>query len=162
LTLDDSIALLDYDIRFHFFLPADDAELQAQDPHTRFDRIEKLRQKRCRVLLVDDESVFRKSLATKFEIVYGAIVTEASTGISALEKTSMDPFDLILMDVFMPPGPTGVETCRTMREAGVRALIVLMSAYYTTADHQSAEALGVTLLNKPIDDALIEQILLNC
>jgi len=124
--------------------------------------IDKIKEKRRRILLVDDEIGFRISLRKKLERIYGASVEDAEGGRDALEKSSgEESFELILMDISMPD-LSGIETCKLMRSRGVTAYIVLMSARNDPQYRLQAEALGVTLLSKPLDEQALRRILLEC
>jgi CheY-like chemotaxis protein len=114
---------------------------------------------------VDDEDGFRRSLVFKLKGLYGADVEEATSGGMALKRleslTEDSDFDLILMDISMP-GPSGIEVYKELRKRGVNTLVVFMSAYFTADNQEEANALGVTLLNKPIDNVLLKSIILTC
>lgn len=122
--------------------------------------------KPCRVLVVDDEDGFRDSLIFKLKKVYGATVEEAKNGLMALNKIAEvregESFDLILMDISMPPGPTGIDISKEMLRRGAGGQIVLMSAYSTLEHQEEAQALGIILLPKPIDKDVLKNIILSC
>jgi two-component system, NarL family, nitrate/nitrite response regulator NarL len=80
-----------------------------------------------RVLLVDDQALFRKALAG---LVNGqldmTVVGEADSGLAALDQVrSLDP-DIVVMDVNMP-GSNGVEGVRAIRSAGYATRIVMLT-----------------------------------
>jgi CheY-like chemotaxis protein len=127
------------------------------------DTIEAIRKKRCRILIVDDEAVFRSGVVAKLKHIYGATVAQAESGSLALQMTSADcPYHLILMDILMPGSLNGIEACKAMRAAGVRVPIVLMSAFYTHQHRQEAATLNIPVVNKPLDYKVLEEILLKC
>jgi two-component system, chemotaxis family, chemotaxis protein CheY len=129
---------------------------------TNGDVVSRIRQKRCRILVVDDEDTFRASLIFKLRSLYGATVEDAETGLGALDSVSANrTFDLILMDIAMP-GMSGFEACKAIRDRGIQTQIALMSAYYDAENRAKAHALGITLLNKPLDHDALERILLEC
>lgn len=115
---------------------------------------------RRQILVVDDEDLFREGLVFKLRNLYSVAVDEAETGLIAIEKASTGRgFDLILMDVSLPD-IGGEQAYEAMRARGVDALIVLMSAY---EEYRGvAQALGVPFLDKPLDDAALEKLLLEC
>lgn len=82
---------------------------------------------KLRVLLVDDQPLFRRALATltsaQFDMV---VVGEGENGRDALEKTRALHPDLIVMDVNMP-GASGVDGVRAIREAGIGTPIVMLT-----------------------------------
>jgi signal transduction histidine kinase/ActR/RegA family two-component response regulator len=66
-----------------------------------------------RVLVVDDHEINRRAVALMLE-PFGVELTEAASGQEALDLAQAAPFDVILMDVYMP-GLDGRETCRRLR-----------------------------------------------
>ena len=67
------------------------------------------------VLVVDDNP-------TNLEVLHSALgnngleVWVATDGESAIEQATYSPPDLILLDVLMPPGIDGFETCRRLKK----------------------------------------------
>ena len=103
-----------------------------------------------RVLIVDDETNMRKTLADILRDE-GYQVTAAATGEEAVELCSNAGYDIVLMDVRMP-GMDGVEAFREIRrhQEGVR--VILMSAYGLESLKQAALDEGaVAFLAKPLD-----------
>jgi two-component system OmpR family response regulator len=135
----------------------------ALQPEAAHDWIDLIQAKRLRILVVDDGDAFRESLAFKLRNVYGAVVEEAGGGAEALRKMSggESPFDLVLLDVAMPD-IDGLQVCRTLLEQRVEARIVLMSAYFDAESQARTRSLGVSLLDKPLEDEVLEGILLAC
>jgi len=126
------------------------------------DNAERIRRKRCRILVVDDDALFRSGVVLTLRTTYGAAVEHARNGLLALEKCQEQQFHLVLMDVYMRGPLNGIEAAIKMRDAGVKTPVVLMSAYCTPEQEELAESLGLRLLLKPdiFDD--LEQILLAC
>lgn len=118
----------------------------------------RLQRKPLRILIVDDEDGFRRSLAFKLRRLYGGNVVEAQSGSVALNLAKSGVFDLILLDISMP-GMNGIDTFKEMRKLGINAHIVLMAAYYTPEHQEEAQALGVALLSKPIDQERLGTVL---
>jgi two-component system nitrate/nitrite response regulator NarL len=82
---------------------------------------------RLRILLVDDQPLFRRALATLISGQFDfAVVGEAENGRDALEKARALRPDLIVMDVEMPVA-TGVDGVRAIRQAGITAPIVMLT-----------------------------------
>src|SRR3981081_4632034 len=66
-----------------------------------------------RILVVDDVADNRAILLRRFQR-HGFEVTEADSGLKALELIESQEFDLVLLDVMMP-GIDGVETLKRIR-----------------------------------------------
>src|SRR4051812_21041872 len=84
------------------------------------------------ILIVDDERVICDLLAELLEDE-GYNVVRAYDGISGLAAAQRRKPDLILSDIMMP-GIDGVTLIRRLRERGIRAPAVLMSAVYSDVD----------------------------
>jgi DNA-binding NarL/FixJ family response regulator len=85
-----------------------------------------------RVLVVDDQAVFRQAMRTVLELTEGfEVCGEAATGLRAVElATILDP-DLVLMDVHLP-GLGGFEATRRIiadAQSGRSRRVVLLSTY---------------------------------
>ena len=80
-----------------------------------------------RVLLVDDQPLFRKALAGLINAQLDmAVVGEADSGLEALERVRTTSPDVVVMDVNMP-GSGGVEGVRAIRAAGFATKIVMLT-----------------------------------
>jgi CheY-like chemotaxis protein len=85
-------------------------------------------QSAVRVLIVDDQSVFRDAARAVVEATEGfASAGEAASGERALAQLGdVDPH-LVLMDVCMP-GMGGIEAARVLTETSPDVVVVLLSA----------------------------------
>ena len=102
------------------------------------------------VLVVDDEPNMRVTLAAILE-QEGYGVTIAATGEDAVEQTSKNRYDVVLMDVRMP-GLGGLEAFRAMRRLQPAVRVLMMSAYSMPEVEQKALEEGVVVfLSKPLD-----------
>ena len=82
---------------------------------------------KLRVLLVDDQPLFRRALATLISAQFDMIVVgEAENGRDALEKVRMLHPDIVVMDVNMPVA-TGVDGVNAIRGAGFSTPIVMLT-----------------------------------
>lgn len=98
------------------------------------------------VLLVDDESVIRRSIGALL-VEQGAVVTEAANGREALSiVTNGHGHDVILLDVAMP-GLNGPELIGELRSRGIDTPVILMSGF-TSSEAQKQHA-GGGFLRKP-------------
>lgn len=103
-----------------------------------------------RILIADDEPNMRLTLAAILR-AEGYRVDLAENGLSAVEKSQQNVYDVILMDVRMP-GLDGVAAFRQMRMQQCTARVILMSAYGMDDLKQMALDEGViAFLDKPLD-----------
>jgi len=100
-----------------------------------------------RVLVVEDESrmadVIRRSLAKE-----GLAADVAGRGEEALGMAAAVDYDAIVLDVMLP-GMSGFETCRMMRERGVWAPVLMLTAREAVEDR-------VVGLDSGADDYLVK------
>jgi len=80
-----------------------------------------------RVLLVDDEVAFVKSLA-KILVRKGMEVQAAHEGSAAIELTSQEEFDAIVLDVRMP-GMDGLATLEEIRKRDLLTPVLLLTGH---------------------------------
>lgn len=64
------------------------------------------------------------------------------------------PFDLVLLDMRMPPGIDGLETAQALRERNPVLPVIFFTAYSDYKDEHLEEQMGTPfrLLRKPIDE----------
>jgi len=105
---------------------------------------------RSQILLVDDEANIRRMLAALLR-EEGFTVAEAPNGNAALlQLETVDP-DVVLLDLFMPPGPDGLETLTGIRERVRTMPVIMMSGKAQLADAVRAVKLGAfQFLEKPL------------
>jgi two-component system, OmpR family, response regulator len=101
-----------------------------------------------RVLVVEDEermaSVIRRSLAKE-----GLAADVAGRGEDALWMARSIDYDAIVLDLMLP-GMSGFETCRRLRESGVWAPVLILTARDAVADRVEALDSGADdYLSKP-------------
>jgi two-component system, sensor histidine kinase len=102
-----------------------------------------------RVLAVDD-SEDNLTLIQMFLRGTGVELTTAESGMRALELSAKTPFDLILMDIQMPE-MDGHETTRRLRQSGVTAPILALTAHAIRTEHDRCLAAGCNaVLTKPV------------
>lgn len=113
-----------------------------------------------RVLLVDDHPVVRAGLRAVLETSGLEVVAEAADGTEALELAAHTRPDVVLCDLRLGEGMSGIDVTRALtEEAGGPAVVIL-----TTYDRDSellgaidAGALGYVLKDEP-PDQIIEAI----
>ncbi len=106
-----------------------------------------------RILVVEDNSVSRE-LAMHMLKQLGHEVATVGNGRAAVDLQTTQPFDLIVMDVWMPE-MDGLEACRKIRELevpnGRRTPIIALTAHAIRGDRAACIAAGMDeYLTKPI------------
>lgn len=86
-----------------------------------------------RLLLIDDDTALRQSLAEQLELHEEFETVGADSAGAGLEIAKSDHFDLILLDVGLPD-MDGREACRLLRKSGVRTPVIMLTAAATDAD----------------------------
>ncbi len=105
---------------------------------------------KARVLLVDDEEDFLKTLAERLES-RGLNVTTATSGESALASVEGHEYDLIVLDLAMP-GFDGIETLKRIKAKQPDAEIIMLSGQGSIRTSIEAMKLGACdFLQKPVD-----------
>ena len=86
-----------------------------------------------KILLVDDDEALRQTLAEQLEMDGEFETVAVGDGAAALDAAKDSHFDLILLDVGLPD-IDGREVCRLLREAEIRAPIIMLTAATSDAD----------------------------
>ena len=103
---------------------------------------ERPKDRKSRLLLVDDAAFFRDMLAATLQAA-GFEVVKAGSGAQALGHITRDPhFDAVLIDVDLPDG-SGFELATRLREGGARAEMIALAPYATRDIVRNAEAAGM-------------------
>lgn len=116
--------------------------------------------RRLRFLVVDDTEDIREVMARMVER-QGHLVDQAADGVEAVERLSVDRYDLMLLDLSMPR-MTGEEVVRWLREhpdRGEGLRVVVVSAW--AGEKRSVlQELGVTdVLPKPFRRQHLEDLI---
>jgi DNA-binding response OmpR family regulator len=101
-----------------------------------------------RVLIVEDESRLAGFVQQGLTQA-GHVADIATTGPEGLERAATTPYDAILLDLMLP-GQSGLDVLRNLREFGINAPVVIVSAL-TDSKHVvgGLEAGAVDYLRKP-------------
>ena len=82
-----------------------------------------------RVMICDDHEVVREGLRGLISRQAGmSVVGEAGTVAEAVEMAARSKPDVVIMDVRLPDG-SGVEACRSIREANPDVRVVMLTSY---------------------------------
>src|SRR5262249_18034261 len=102
----------------------------------------------ARILAIDDDPDVVYIIRAYLD-PHGHAVATATTSEQALEIAAAQPFDLVLCDIGMPK-QNGIDVCRSLRDAGYRGKLVLMTGWenYELSGEQRAVAFD-SLLKKP-------------
>ncbi len=108
---------------------------------------------RTRVLLVEDVPANQMIVATMLRRE-GHCVDVAESGLTALDMLAERPYDLVLLDIFMP-GIDGLETSRRVRRLpgpAARVKVVALTANVSPEDRANYLAAGMDdLVPKPVE-----------
>jgi DNA-binding NarL/FixJ family response regulator len=109
-----------------------------------------------RVLVVDDQELFRRGLTMLLNVETDIeVVGEAADGASAVGlATDMAP-DVVLMDVRMPK-QTGIEACTAIKDASPHARIIMLTVSDEEADLYEAVKNGAS--GYLLKDSSIEEV----
>ena len=106
------------------------------------------------MLVVDDDEMIRELLHHILELGAYSVVA-APSGEQALEdyvqaRQEEQPFDLVIMDLTIPGGMSGLETTRRLKELDPDARIIVSSGYSVDPVMSAYEEYGFcAVLNKP-------------
>jgi CheY-like chemotaxis protein len=117
-----------------------------------------------KILLVEDEKAVRDVVLQTLEN-HGYVVVEADSGFSARQAWTRHggSFDLLMTDLVLPGGVTGLELCDLLRahKPGLKVLLASgYSAELTTLGLASAK--GITILRKPFSTLVLAETVRKC
>ncbi len=103
-----------------------------------------------RLLLVEDEARVARFVARGLREASYAVEV-AATGEDALYQAAINTYDAVILDV-MIPAPDGFEVCRRLREFGVRAPVLMLTARDAVEDRIAGLDTGADdYLTKPFE-----------
>jgi two-component system chemotaxis response regulator CheY len=103
------------------------------------------------ILIVDDDPMIRKLIATTLEDISGYRLQEAADGLEAVERAVTARPEIVFLDIDMPR-LNGIEACRRLRSdpATAEATIVMLTGDSGDIAERGAQAAGADLfLTKP-------------
>ncbi|ORZ00410.1 hypothetical protein BCR43DRAFT_485167 [Syncephalastrum racemosum] len=111
-----------------------------------------------RVLLVDDDSIFRK-VSTRLLQMAGCTTDVAVDGLEAINKLNGERYDIVLMDIMMP-NLDGISATRNIRRYDTWTPIISMTANTNDQDVREYIMSGMTdILPKPLDHHVLAKLL---
>ncbi len=103
-----------------------------------------------RVLVVDDDEVQRE-VTTRLLRKLGYKVSTAGSGEEAVEALKVNPQDLVVLDMIMPPGIDGTDTYRRILELNPAQRAIIISGYSESDRVEEAQRLGAgEFVRKPL------------
>ncbi|MBF0233583.1 MAG: response regulator [Desulfamplus sp.] len=96
------------------------------------------------VLLVDDSKFVRKGISKELPIIFGdreLIFSEACNGNEALELLYAKSYDIVFLDLTMPE-KTGYEVLEDLKEKGIKANIIVLTADIQPESEKIVRSLG--------------------
>jgi DNA-binding NarL/FixJ family response regulator len=111
-----------------------------------------------RILIVDDDEVFGKSLESRLrEDDRIEVVGRATRGTDALRLTRTLEPDIVLMDIAMPR-MDGLTAARRLRKTCPGVRVVMLTGSDVVADQNRAREVGAQYFRKDALDGLVEAI----
>ena len=103
-----------------------------------------------KVLVVDDDTGLRLTVASALRGASRFRVDEAFDGVHAVEKIKQQTFDIVILDVDMPR-LNGLDALRQIKEYDPRIIVLILTAYANIDDAVRAVKDGAyNYLSKPI------------
>jgi DNA-binding response OmpR family regulator len=103
-----------------------------------------------RLLIVEEQANQARVMAIGLRLEGFEVETAATSG-EALERLSVRPFDLAVVDLMLP-GTNGIQLARIVREQHPAVRVVLMSAYHLSERQLSRADCGAAgFVPKPLD-----------
>lgn len=116
------------------------------------------------VLLVDDSKFVRKGISKELPTIFGdreLIVSEACNGNEALELLYSQSYDIVFLDLTMPE-KTGYEVLEDLKEKGIKANIIVLTADIQPDAEKivrSLGAIGYMEKQRPLNRDLLIKVL---
>ncbi|HEX5659913.1 MAG TPA: response regulator [Polyangiales bacterium] len=112
------------------------------------------------ILVVDDSKVMREMIVACLRALDGARFTHAASGLEAIERLSLAPFDLVFLDLNMPDigGFEVVEFIRGQDELKALPIIVVTTRGDDGSRSRALSAGATSFMTKPFEpDAIVAE-----
>ncbi|HEY6880206.1 MAG TPA: response regulator [Polyangiales bacterium] len=112
------------------------------------------------ILVVDDSKVMREMVVACLRPLDGAHFTHAASGLEAIERLSMTPFDLVFLDLNMPDigGFEVVEFIRAQDELKSLPIIVVTTRGDESSRSRALSSGATRFMTKPFEpDAIVAE-----
>jgi CheY-like chemotaxis protein len=103
------------------------------------------------ILVVDDDPLIRRLIATTLEDVSGFDLVEAGNGLEAIERAEKTEPSIVFLDIDMPH-LDGIATCAELRSSprtSGATIVILTAATDDRAERRAGEAGADLFLTKP-------------
>jgi two-component system chemotaxis response regulator CheY len=112
-------------------------------------------------LIVDDSKVMREMVIACLRAIDGAVFTQASSGLEALERLSLRPFDFVVLDLNMPDigGYEVIEFIRGQDKLRTLPILVLTTRGDESSRLKALSAGATRFMTKPFSpEALLGEV----
>ena len=112
-----------------------------------------------KILIVDDSPTIRRMIKASLQTLGGIVFDEAGSGLEAIERLSLDPVSLVILDLNMPD-MHGREVIEFMRAHGAYAglpIIVLTTRKDETSRTAILSAGASLYMTKPFEPAVLAE-----
>jgi two-component system chemotaxis response regulator CheY len=112
------------------------------------------------ILVVDDDPLIRRLIATTLEDVAGFDLVEAEDGLAALERAQATAPAIVFLDIDMPrmDGITACEQLRAAPSTSASTIVMLTAATDDSAERRAGEAGADIFLTKPFSPLEVLQL----
>lgn len=141
---------------FRVYLPQAQPAIESQEPVPA-----PLRHGNEAILLSEDDPGVRQ-LCMNTLVQHGYRVVVAENGLDALAKWKMHQgaFDLLLTDMIMPEGLTGLDLAERLRAEKPKLKVIVMSGYsLELSQHAGLETKNISYLPKPFNPPTLTQVM---
>ena len=126
----------------------DISSIQSQSNFERELKVEKDKKENIKVLLVDDEEEFVRTLSERIQLrdIGSKVVLDGEKAVESLEEEIPD---VMVLDLKMP-GMNGIEVLKKVKEAYPQVKVVMLTGHGSEKDEEEARKLGAfDYLQKP-------------
>jgi two-component system chemotaxis response regulator CheY len=112
-------------------------------------------------LIVDDSKVMREMEMACLRAIEGIVFTQASSGLEALERLSLRPFDFVVLDLNMPDigGYEVIEFIRGQDKLKTLPILVVTTRGDESSRTKALEAGATRFMTKPFSpEALLGEV----
>jgi len=89
-----------------------------------------MQNKNMRILIADDHTIVRRGLLSILAIEFpNAVIAEAKDAVELLEKAATNKWDIIISDISMPGGRSGIEVLTDLKQIAPKTPVLFLSSY---------------------------------